>query len=77
MKSLNRTENPFYFLLSLFWLLLLNLLLRYSVGKGVPNAPISTPKNIRQHMSPTANDITAEKDRPPYLVRAELQPIIV
>lgn len=50
------------------------LLLRTSEGSGVPKAPTSTAKNIRQQTVPTANDITAEKDRPPYRLRAALQP---
>jgi hypothetical protein len=50
------------------------LLLRASVGKGVCKAPTSTPKKIKQQIKPTLNDITAEKDRPPYLVSVALHP---
>lgn len=48
--------------------------MRASEGSGVPKAPTSTAKNIRQQTVPTANDITAEKDRPPYFLRVALQP---
>lgn len=51
-----------------------DLLFKVSLGKGVPKAAISTPKNMKQHIRPTEKDITAEKDRPPYLVRVELAP---
>lgn len=50
------------------------LLLRALLGNGVPKAPTSTPKNIRQQIVPKANDITAEKDRPPYFLSEALQP---
>jgi hypothetical protein len=45
-------------------------------GKGVCNTPTSTPKNIKQHIKPTPNDMTDENDLPPYLVRVALHPII-
>ena len=45
-----------------------------SVGKGVPSAPTSIPKNIKQHSKPTVKDMTTENDLPPYLVRVALQP---
>lgn len=45
------------------------------MGKGVSRAPMSTPKNIKQHNKPTLKDITDENDLPPYLVRVALHPI--
>jgi hypothetical protein len=32
------------------------------------------PKNTKQHNEPNKNDITEEKDLPPYFVNAALQP---
>lgn len=46
-----------------------------SVGKGVPNTPISIPKKIKQHSNPIEKDIRAENDLPPYLVSVALHPI--
>lgn len=50
------------------------LLSTEAVGKGVCSAPISTPKNIKQHNNPTKKDTKAEKDLLPNLERVALHP---
>lgn len=62
----------FFFSLSLFCMC---IPLTTSVGKGVPNIPISIPKKIKQHSNPIEKDMRAENDLPPYLVSVALHPI--